>query len=31
MYRDIYEKWLASKNVSPKLKNQLLKIQENEE
>lgn len=31
MYRDIYEKWLESKSVSPKLKNQLLKIQENEE
>ena len=31
MYRDIYKKWLASKSVSPKLKNQLLKIQANEE
>lgn len=31
MYRDIYEKWLESKNLSQKLKNQLLRIKNNEE
>lgn len=31
MYRDIYEKWLASENVDANLKNELIAIKDNEE
>ena len=31
MYRDIYEKWLASENLNENLKRELLDIKDNDE